>query len=193
MFRIDLAAAARRTAGRPGAEGARIGPWIPGIALLAIWVVALAATHFFLARRAERHSQEAAALEAAVTEARRELAEISGKRRELLGVGRAEIYWSDQLRALSRRIDDKMWIERLAVAAPSEGASSPELVIEGGVLSGGNETNLDRIAAFVRALEDDERFRNAFGPVRLQSVRRTGSDLLSLKFSLRAAVRSGPP
>ncbi|MGH7858697.1 MAG: hypothetical protein ACREQY_15335, partial [Candidatus Binatia bacterium] len=135
---------------------------------------------------------EVARIEAEVSQSRQRLADISGKRRALFGMQRQEIYWSDQLRMLSEKMSDKIWLRRIAVATAGGAEGTPvtrTLTLEGGVLSSESEGNLDLIGQFIESLQSDGRFRETFGEIALESVTRGSEDAYSLAFVLRAPFR----
>jgi hypothetical protein len=195
MFRIDLkASAARAASGETAAAGAASSAraFLPVVLVLGVLAGALWAVGARADRNLAARQQEALRLEAAVQDARQRLAEATGRQRDQLLLPREEIYWSDQLRTLSGRVSDKIWIDRISVST-SGGGDEPgrrSLSITGGVLSSEHEANLDLIGECIETLQSDERFRQAFGEVALESVNRGAADSHALNFVLSAPFRS---
>ncbi|MGH7820750.1 MAG: hypothetical protein ACREQ9_13355 [Candidatus Binatia bacterium] len=194
MFQVDLKTSATRrpVAVEESPAAATAGAFLPVAVVLAVligtlWIVGSSWDASLARRRAD-----VAGLEAAVAEHRQRLAEISGKRRALFGIQRQEIYWSDQLRMLTEKISDKIWISRIGVATSGGTEDTPlsrVLTLEAGVLSSESEGNLDLIGQFIQALQADARFRDAFADIALESVTRGGDDAYSLTFVLKAPFR----
>ena len=201
MFEIDLKKGARpieapaRAADDLSAIALSFAPVAAGVAVL---VVALSMFSGRLDRSITQHEANVADLEASLSASRQQLAEISGKRRVLYGVGRQEVYWSDELRLVSEKLPDKAWINQIRVAA-APAAKGPNgeattagpatVTIEGGVLSNSSEGNLDVIGKFVQDLQTDRRFLDTFSAINLESVQRT-SDPFALAFRMRLDFKS---
>lgn len=197
MFKIDLkktAALRSRLGAEPSAavDAARsIAPAAAALAVLVggLWLVTSRMDGSIAGRKAE-----AVKLEAAVESSRKELAEISGRRRLLYDTQRAEVFWSDQLRMLSEKVPDKVWVTQVKVVASGGGEKggpvTRKLSIEGGVLSNPSEGNLDLIGKFIEELQADRRFQENFSAVTLESVKRAGGDPYTLVFQLRVDFRS---
>jgi len=201
VFDIDLKKGARAVempsgvAGELSALALPLAP-IAGalvLLLLVVWVVGGR-----LDRAIEKHETDVAELDASLTASRQQLAEISGKRRVLYGIGRQEVYWSDELRLVSEKLPDKAWLNqiRVSTATPTKGpngevlpAGPSTVTIEGGVLSNSSEGNLDIIGKFVQSLQADRRFQETFANINLESVQRT-SDPLALGFRVRLDLKS---
>ena len=200
MFEIDLKKGARpieaptRAADDLSTIALSFAPVAAGVAVLA---VALSMFSGRLDRSITQHEANVADLEASLSASRQQLAEISGKRRVLYGVGRQEVYWSDELRLMSEKLPDKAWINQIRVAAApaakgpnGEATAGPATVtIEGGVLSNSSEGNLDVIGKFVQDLQTDRRFQDTFSAINLESVQRT-SDPFALAFRMRLDFKS---
>jgi Tfp pilus assembly protein PilN len=194
VFRIDLKKSAHRAeAIAAGSADAVAGAFVPvAVAVVALVLALWAIDARWDASLANRRA-EVEQLQSTVNETRQRLVDISGKRRALLRMDQPEIYWSDQLRLLSERLPDKIWISRVAVATSPgiEGAPpSRQLAIEGGVLSSESEANLDLIGQFIRTLQSDPRFQVAFADIHLESVTRGGDDAYTLNFVLKAPFRA---
>ena len=201
MFEIDLKKGARpieapaRAADDLSTIALSFAPVAAGVAVL---VVALSMFSGRLDRSITQHEANVADLEASLSASRQQLAEISGKRRVLYGVGRQEVYWSDELRLVSEKLPDKAWINQIRVAA-APAAKGPNgeattagpatVTIEGGVLSNSSEGNLDVIGKFVQDLQTDRRFVDTFSAINLESVQRT-SDPFALAFRMRLDFKS---
>jgi len=201
VFEIDLKKGARpieapaRAADDLSAIALSFAPVAAGVAVL---VVALSMFSGRLDRSITQHEANVADLEASLSASRQQLAEISGKRRVLYGVGRQEVYWSDELRLVSEKLPDKAWINQIRVAA-APAAKGPNgeattagpatVTIEGGVLSNSSEGNLDVIGKFVQDLQTDRRFLDTFSAINLESVQRT-SDPFALAFRMRLDFKS---
>ncbi|HUE39146.1 MAG TPA: hypothetical protein VMR29_06555 [Candidatus Binatia bacterium] len=201
MFEIDL-----KKGARPIAAPARAADDLSTIALsfapvaagVAVLAVALSMFSGRLDRSITQHEANVADLEASLSASRQQLAEVSGKRRVLYGVGRQEVYWSDELRLMSEKLPDKAWINQIRVAA-APAAKGPNgeattagpatVTIEGGVLSNSSEGNLDVIGKFVQDLQTDRRFQDTFSAINLESVQRT-SDPFALAFRMRLDFKS---
>jgi len=201
VFEIDLKKGARpieapaRAAGDLSTIALSFAPVAAGVAVLA---VALSMFSGRLDRSITQHEANVADLEASLSASRQQLAEVSGKRRVLYGVGRQEVYWSDELRLMSEKLPDKAWINQIRVAA-APAAKGPNgeattagpatVTIEGGVLSNSSEGNLDVIGKFVQDLQTDRRFQDTFSAINLESVQRT-SDPFALAFRMRLDLKS---
>ena len=144
------------------------------------------------------HDQEAqiGGLETSLAESRQQLAQISGKERVLYETNRPEIYWSDELRLLSEKLPDKVWLTqvRATSARTAKNANGVDVVtpgdlmVDGGVLSNASEGNLDIIGKFIQDVQADPRFQAAFSSINLESVQRA-AEPYSLTFRLRVAFR----
>jgi hypothetical protein len=201
MFEIDLRKGARslEAPGPAGDVAAAATAFAPIAAALAILLLVIWIIEGRLDRSIDKHEANVADLDAALTASRQQLAEISGKRRELFGVGRQEVYWSDELRLVSEKLPDKAWLTQIRVAAaapPAKAANGetappgpPSLTIEGGVLSNSSEGNLDVIGKFVQDLQADRRFQETFSTIALESVQRT-ADPYALGFRVRLDFKS---
>lgn len=192
MFEIDLKSTAARPT-RPEAAAA-LAPEVAASLLPVILTVAgVAALLWFTGRWLDgRIADRRAAvtkLESAIDGGRKELAEISGKRRALYATQREEIYWSDELRLLSEKLPDKMWLTQVKVVSAGGGEKnlpvSRTLSIEGGVLSNPSEGNLDLIGKFIQDLQADRRFQQAFSNATLESVKRASGEPYALLFQLK--------
>ena len=196
MFEIDL----KSTAARQTRQGQAFGPTPEIAASLLPAVLALAGIAAFLwltnrwldgsiaARRAA-----VTKLESAVAGGRKDLAEVSGRHRALYANQRQEVYWSDELRLLSERLSDKMWLTQFKVVSSGGGEKGVPvlraLYVEGGVLSNPSEGNLDLIGKFIQDLQADRRFQEAFSSAKLESVKRASGDPYALVFQLKADFR----
>jgi len=201
VFEIDL----QRGVAHAAAAGSTIADTARSFMPIGVGLVLLAAvlwaTGASLDRSIAKREKIAVELEQAVEANRVQLAEVSGKRRAMLGVQQQELYWSDQLRLFSRKIPDKIWLSRIAVetaaappvAAGQRAAAPPpgrRLRIEGGVLSHSQEANLDLVGKFIETIQAEPRFQQSFTGLTLHSVRRDGGDPYSLLFELNANFKS---
>ena len=192
MFEIDL----RKGATQPGAAEAIAGEaasFLPVAGVLILLVATLWGVGAWLDGSIADRRAEVTRLEELVASHRQQLAEISGRRRALLDIDQQEVYWSDQLRLLSRQLPDKLWLSKVAVetsGGEKDKAPSRRLRIEGGFLSHSSEGNLDLVGRFVEALESEPRFRENFTNLKLESVKRAGGDGNALAFELSAQFRS---
>ena len=192
MFEIDL----RKGAREPGAAEAiseEAVSFVPVAGGLLVLIAVLWGVGSWLDSSIATRRDEVTRLEQLVSSHRQQLAEISGRRRALLDLDQQEVYWSDQLRLLSRQLPDKLWLSKVAVetsGGTKEQPPSRRLRIQGGFLAHSSEGNLDLVGKFVEALEGDARFGENFANLRLESVKRAGGDGNALAFELSAQFRS---
>jgi hypothetical protein len=136
-------------------------------------------------------------LEASVADSRQQLATVSGKERVLFATDRPEVYWSDELRLLSEKLPDKVWLTQVRATSPkttkdTNGAdvvTPGDLIVDGGVLSNATEGNLDVIGKFIQDVQADARFQSSFSSINLESVQRA-AEPYTLTFRLKAALKS---
>ena len=190
MFEIDLKRGSRAPSGASGSDvGRQVRALLPVAAGLVVLVLGLAWLSSRAANEVERRRESTAALEATVAAKRQELASLAGARGAIAATSTKEIYWSDVLRLFSERMPDKIWLADVKItttAPPKENPNAPvlrTLKVQGGVLSAASEGNLDLIASFLESLQADDRYRESFGPAKLESVTR-GSEPHTLKFEL---------
>lgn len=190
MFEIDLKRGSRAPSGPGASDLARhLRPLLPVAAGLVALAVGLAWLSSRAASEVERRRDAVAGLESTVAAKRQELASIAGERGAIAATSTKEIYWSDVLRLLSERMPDKIWLADVKIVSSSPPKEQPKapvlrtLKVQGGVLSAASEGNLDLIASFLEALQTDERYRESFGPAKLESVTR-GTEPHTLKFEL---------
>lgn len=191
MFEIDLKRGSRHgeSGGPLGDRWSEAKPWIP----IAAGLVVLVAGLWLVSSRAEATAVErrasVLALDAEVVAKRQELASIAGQRGTIAVTSSKEIYWSDVLRLLSERMPDKLWISDVKVTTSTPPKDEPDapvirtLSVRGGVLSAASEGNLDVVAGFLESLQADGRYRESFGPPKLDSVTR-GSEPHTLTFQV---------
>jgi hypothetical protein len=196
MFQIDLKTASAR---RPRLEerASRVSQTTASLAAPALVLVTLLAGLWIVNRELDGSiaagRARVSSLEAAVDASRKELAEVSGRRRVLYATQRKETYWSDELRMLSEKLPDKMWLTQVKVTSSGGGEKGApvtrNLFVEGGVLSNPSEGNLDLIGKFIQDLQADRRFEESFSAVTLESVKRAG-DPYTLNFQLRIGFKT---
>ena len=202
MFEIDLKKGARPAEASARAAGdlsSVVLAFAPVVAALAVVALVLWMIGGSLDRAIQKHEANIADLEASLSASRQQLAELSGRHRVLYGVGRQEVYWSDELRLVSEKLPDKAWISQIRVAAPAPPVKGPNgetttsapscVTIEGGVLSNSSEGNLDVIGKFIEDLQADRRFQETFSAISLESVLRT-ADPYALSFRLKLDFKS---
>jgi hypothetical protein len=201
LFEIDLKKGARPAEAPTRAPG-DLSSVVLAFAPVAVAVIVLGFVLWMIGgsldRKIQKQEANVADLEASLNTSRQQLAELSGKHRVLYGVGREEVYWSDELRLVSEKLPDKAWLSqiRVATAAPVKGPSGEttapgpsSVTIEGGVLSNSSEGNLDVIGKFIQDLQADRRFQETFSAISLESVQRT-SDPYALAFRLKLDFKS---
>ncbi len=201
MFEIDL----KRSESQESLKGvaddspaALARPFAPVAAALVGLLACFWAVNGILDRSIATRQENVKQLQVTLDTSRNQLADLTGKHRLALGVQHQEVYWSDQLRLLSEKLPDKVWINQVRVATtgggkPAQGTEpqpvvATGLVVDGGVLSNPSEGNLDVIGKFVKDLQADSRFQQTFSTVTLESVRRTG-DPYALVFQLNVAFK----
>lgn len=197
MFEIDLKESSKPTSSRSSGSEilAKLRPFLPVAGAL----LALLGVLWMADRRIDgdiRERQEnVATLETSLATSRQQLAELSGKARVLYEKGETDIYWSDELRMISEKLSDKIWLTQVrAKAAETTKGPNGEVVtpggvlVEGGVLSSSNEGNLDVIGKLIADLQADPRFQQSFASIKLDSVQRS-ADPLTLNFSLRLTLK----
>ncbi|MGH7897200.1 MAG: hypothetical protein ACREQQ_04560, partial [Candidatus Binatia bacterium] len=179
MFEIDLKRSERDAGSSTETTGdlqAIALPFLPVAGALLALLVGFWAINRTLDRSIAARSAKVTEIEAKLSANRQQLAEISGKNRVLYDVARQEIYWSDQLRLISERLPDKVWISQVQVLtstpekSPKGEPAAPVahgLSIQGGVLSNSNEGNLDVIGKFIQDLQADPRFQESFSAIHL--------------------------
>jgi len=172
-------------------------PFAPLVAAVVALMVVFSAINHRLDGSARDREAQVAGLEASVTETKQQLAEVSGKVRVLYQTQAPEIYWSDELRVLSEKLPDKVWITQVRAISPqrTKGPNGADVVtpggvsVEGGVLSNANEGNLDVIGKFIKDLQADPRFQTSFASVDLESVQRA-QEPYTMTFKLKLGVKS---
>lgn len=200
-FQIDLKQSAEPNAGGPGPSEELQALALPFAPVLGVLLLLLGA-FWFVNRTLDRsiHAQEETVLglQTSVQTSKERLAELSGKRRMLFDVAREEIYWSDELRMLSEKLPDKLWLTQVRVVStpPAKGPNgetlpppAPTLSVDGGVLSASSEGNLDVIGKFIQDLQADPRFKMSFSSISLESVLRS-PEPYTLNFRLKLSFRS---
>lgn len=193
MFEIDLKRGYSRSGG-PGTAGdamEKVRPFLPifaGLAALSLvlWGIGSSQESKLIGQRTEL-----AALQQTVTAHRQELTALAGQRGAMAATSNKEIYWSDVIRVFSEKLPDKIWLADVKVTTSTPPKDKPDapvvrtLQIDGGVLSAASEGNLDLVAGFLETLQADPRYREAFGPARLESVTRGGTaDPYTLSFRI---------
>lgn len=193
MFEIDL----KRGHSQSGAPSAaadtmeKVRPFLPVVAGLAAIVMVLWGIGSSQESALEEQRTELAALQQSVTAHRQELAALAGQRGAMAATSNKEIYWSDVVRVFSEKMPDKIWLSDVKVLTSTPPKDQPNapvirtLQVEGGVLSAASEGNLDLVASFLETIQADPRYKEAFGPARLDSVTRgTGADPYTLSFRI---------
>ncbi len=201
MFQIDLQQSSKpgsTSSQGPSAERlATVRPFVPVLAGLAALVIGLGIVDRRLDGEVAEKRDNVTNLESSLASSKQQLAELSGKTRVLYESGQQDIYWSDELRMISEKLSDKLWLTQVH-SKPPEVIKGPDgeqvtkpggVIVEGGVLSSASEGNLDVIGKLVADLQADPRFQQSFASVTLDSVQRS-PDPLALTFSLRLAAKS---
>lgn len=195
MFEIDLRASAARAAEAAAPESAAMeaaSRLLPVVGVVAAVVGALWLATWRLDRSVAERREAVVALDASVNASRQQLAEISGKQRALSNSRRPDLYWSDELRLLSEKLPDKLWLMQVkSFTVTREGRPTTSgIAVEGGALSSSSEGNLDLIGKFIQDLQSDPRFQETFAGVSLESVKRSSGDPYTLVFTLTLPFKS---
>jgi len=199
VFQIDLKKSADPAAvlAGPAADLQMLArPFAPVVGVLIGLMILFTVADRWLDGSIRDGEAKATALEASVAETKQQIAEISGKSRVLYETQRPEIYWSDELRLLSEKLPDKVWLTQVRATSPQttkgengDVVTPGAVVVEGGVLSNANEGNLDVIGKFIQDVQADKRFETSFSSINLESVQRA-NDPYTLTFRLRLGIKS---
>ena len=199
MFQIDLKKSANPAAVLAGPAAdlqMLVRPFAPLVGVLVGLIVLFTAIDRRLDGSIRDNEAKITALEASVAESKQQIAEVSGKARVLYETQRPEIYWSDELRLLSEKLPDKVWLTQVRATSPQttkgengDVVTPGAVTVEGGVLSNANEGNLDVIGKFIQDVQADTRFQSSFSSINLESVQRA-SDPFTLTFRLKLGIKS---
>jgi len=199
VFQIDLKKSADPSAVLAGTVGELqllVRPFAPLIGVAVGLMVLFSAVNHWIDGSVRDHEAQVAGLEASVAESKQQLAQVSGKIRVLYETQRPEIFWSDELRLLSEKLPDKVWLTQVRATSPQttkgpngDVTTAGNVMVEGGVLSNANEGNLDVIGKFVKDLQADARFQTSFSSIDLESVQRAAQPY-TMTFRLKLGVKS---
>ena len=199
MFKIDLKKSAEPADAMAGAAGdlrLLVRPFAPLIAVIVVLLAAFWVMNGRLDRSIQDEKARVESLAASLAESKQRLADVSGKSRVLYETGRPEVYWSDELRLLSEKLPDKIWLTQVKVTSSQmtkteqgEVLVPGGLVVDGGVLSNANEGNLDVIGKLIQDLQADPRFATSFSSIALESVQRS-AEPYTLAFRLKINLKS---
>ena len=199
MFKIDLKRSAEPVDAMAGAADdlrLLVRPFGPLIAVVVVLLAAFWVVNGRLDRSIEEEHARVEGLATSLAESKQRLANVSGKARVLYETARPEVYWSDELRLLSEKLPDKVWLTQVKVTSSQmtktekgEVMVPGGLVVDGGVLSNANEGNLDVIGKLIQDLQADPRFATSFSTIALESVQRS-AEPHTLAFRLKIGLKS---